>query len=166
MATFYENYAKFPKTDCGYCGNPSCVTLLRRYSSGDQPITDCVYFKSGLCNEGDFTRTPLVRPQSLKREISYVNPCASDADRVAVEVHLSEDTKYGYFDMITANKLFGAAIPGLKISPALGIARYEIEGKGIMGFSDGRLIIRRASSREDAFWLLSRFVRSLWAAVN
>jgi hypothetical protein len=87
---------------------------------------------------------------------------------VTVEVSLSapENSKYGYFDMISAEKIFNQFVPGLKISPSLGIARHESEGGDVIGFSEGRVLIHRAENEGNAFWQLSKFVRSLWAAVN
>jgi hypothetical protein len=87
---------------------------------------------------------------------------------VTVEANLAslEHSKYGYFDMFTAEKIYGKTGHEIKISPSLGLARMEPEGRAIMGFTDGRALIRRAETEEDAFWHLSRFVRLLWAAVN
>ena len=168
IRSLYENYRNFPKTDCGYCGNTSCITMLRRYCSGELPLSKCIYFRAGVYNASNFSCSPPVPKGMPKSTISYIRPCPSDSDRITVEISLltPENSKYGYFDMITAEKIFDQVVPGLKISPSLGIARQESEGGDVMGFSEGRMLVQRADSEGIAFRQLSRFVRSLWAAVN
>jgi hypothetical protein len=68
--------------------------------------------------------------------------------------------------MVTADKIFGSEVEGLRVSPSLGLARHEIDDSAILAFSDGRILIRRALDENHAFWLLSSFVRRFWAAVN
>jgi hypothetical protein len=68
--------------------------------------------------------------------------------------------------MISAEKLFGQSLLELKIAPSLGLARLESDGEAVMGFTEGRILIRRALNEDDAFWQLSRFTRWLWGAVN
>jgi len=166
--SLYEKYKNFPKTDCGYCGNTSCITMLRRFCSGELPLSECIYFRAGLYNANEFSCSPPVPRGTPKPNISYIRPCPTDADRISVEVSLlpPEGSKYGYFDMITLDNIFNHAVPGLRISPSLGIARLESELGDVMGFSEGRVLIRRASNESSAFWQLSRFVRSLWVAVS
>ncbi len=166
--SLYENYQRFPKVDCGYCGSSSCISQLRRHCAGEARLSDCIFFKEGGLREADF-QCSLEKPISLKGpSISFVNPCPTAPELVTVEANLTspEHSRYGYFDMFTAEKLYGKTGHDIKISPSLGLARMEPGGRAIMGFSDGRTLIRRALTEEDAFWQLSRFVRLLWAAVN
>jgi hypothetical protein len=166
--SLFENYRAFPKVDCGYCGSSSCISMLRRHCAGEAKLSDCIFFKEGELKEADFECAPERSRTSPGPSISFVNPCPTAPELVTVEVNLSspEYSKYGYFDMFTAEKIFGKAGHDVKISPSLGLARMEPDGRAIMGFTDGRTLIRRALTEEDAFWHLSRFVRLLWAAVN
>jgi hypothetical protein len=168
IKSLYENFKNFPRTDCGYCGNASCITMLRRFCSGELPISECIYFRAGLYNEKDFSCSPPVPKEPQKPTISYIRPCPTDSERITVEVSLlaPENSKFGYFDMITAEKIFDQVVPGLRISPSLGIARLESEWGDVMGFSEGRVLIRRAANESGAFRQLSKFVRLLWAAVS
>jgi ArsR family metal-binding transcriptional regulator len=168
IKSFYDNYLNFPKTDCGYCGCTSCVALLRRHYAGEASLSDCIYFEArGYCKE-DFVSPKHFTNTKTEPSVSYVSPCPSDAERVTVEVNLASDlhSKYGYFDMISAEKLFGQSLPEMKIAPSLGLARLESDGEAVMGFAEGRILIRRALNENDAFWQLSRFIRWLWGAVN
>ena len=168
MKSIYENYLNFPKTDCGYCGSTSCIGLLRRYCTGEAALSDCIYFQAGVANPEDFPCKAQSSKGSTRQSIAFVNPCPSDAERVTVEINLASkaNSKYGYFDMVSAEKLFGQAVAGLRIAPSLGLARYEFEGRAVMGFWEGRVLVRRALNEDDAFWQLSRFTRWLWGAVN
>lgn len=168
MKSLFESYRSFPKVDCGYCGSSSCISMLRRHCAGVSKLSDCIYFKAGLLKEGDF-RCALERPRTPPGpSISFVNPCPTAPELVTVEVNLSspEHAKFGYFDMFTAEKIFGRTGHEVRVSPSLGLARMEPDGRAIMGFADGRTLIRRALRAEDAFWHLCRFARLLWAAVN
>lgn len=166
--SLFENYREFPKVDCGYCGCGSCISLLRRHCAGEAELSDCLFFKEGRLEEAGFECAP-ERPRPSKGpSIYFVNPCPTAPELVTIEANLAlpEHSKYGYFDMFTAEKIFGKTGHEVRVSPSLGLARMEPEGRAIMGFSDGRTLIRRALNEEDAFWHLSRFVRLLWAAVN
>ena len=168
MPSIYDLYKEFPKADCGYCGNTSCIAALRKHCAGEMKLSECIYFKSGECNESDF-KSPAILPKTdAQPGISYVNPCPSDSGRVTVEVSLTspENLKYGVFDMVTADKIFGQIIPYLKISPSLGLARFDYGDMAVMAFSEGRVLVRRALNQEDAFWQLSNSIRKLWAATN
>jgi len=167
MNSIFEAYSKFPRADCGYCGNPSCITALRRHCSGEMPLDKCLFFRTGAFDPG-LIRGPAARDSPSKPGISYINPCPSDAKMVTVEVSLASGVhaKHGYYDMISLDRIFGRFIPSLKVSPSLGIARIEHDGRAIMAFKEGRMLIRRALSEEDAFLQLSRAMRQLWAAVN
>jgi len=131
-------------------------------------LSDCIFFKEGHLREEDFDCAPERQKPSPGPSISFVNPCPTAPELVTVEANLSspEYYKYGYFDMFTAEKIFGRMGHEVKVSPSLGLARMEPDGRAIMGFTDGRTLIRRALTEEDAYWYLSRFVRLLWAAVN
>jgi len=169
MVTFYDNYRRFPKTDCGYCGNLSCITALRKFCLGEFDLDECIYFKAGSNRAGDFTPVPVVSNRwELKPGITYVLPCAVDPNRTAMEVYLSypENLRYGFFDMITADRILYMYIPGLGFSPSLGIGILQQAGRSVEGFSNGQVLSRLALDREDALWQLSRFTRWLWGAVN
>jgi hypothetical protein len=166
--SLFENYREFPKVDCGYCGSSSCISQLRRHCAGEAKLSDCIFFKEGELKEADFQCALEKRRTPTGPSISFVNPCPTAPELVTVEANLAslEHSKYAYFDMFTAEKIYGKTAYEIKISPSLGLARMEPEGRAIMGFTDGRALIRRAETEEDAFWHLSRFVRLLWAAVN
>lgn len=168
MKSLFENYRNFPKVDCGYCGSSSCISMLRRYCVGVSRLSDCIFFKEGNLKEADFQCVLDKKRIPNGPSISFVNPCPTAPELVTVEVNLAsaEYSKYGYFDMVTAEKIYGKIEHSVKISPSLGLARMEPDGRAIMGFCDGRTLIRRAQTEVDAFWHLSRFVRLLWAAVN
>jgi len=169
MIAFSNNYKKFPKTDCGYCGCTSCITALRRYSLGEMPLSSCIYFRSGSLKEEDFPQSPpVVYTWFSKPGINLIAPCAVDPKRTAMDIVLAqtEYQKYGFFDMVTADKIFYLYIPGLGFSSYLGIARLELEGRSVEGFTNGQVFVRLALDRHDVFWQLSRFVRLLWGAVS
>jgi len=169
MITFSNNYKKFPKADCGYCGNTSCITALRRYSFDEMSLSRCIYFRSGSLKEEDFPQSPpVVYTWFSKPGINLIAPCAVDPKRTAMDIVLAqtEYQKYGFFDMVTADKIFYLYIPGLGFSPYLGIAMLELEGRCVEGFSNGQVFVRLALDKHDVFWQLSRFVRLLWGAVN
>lgn len=167
MNTIYDAYLKFPRRDCGFCGNTSCIAALRRYCSGQMGLEECLFFRTGAFSP-DSVRCPPSKKFDVAPGISYVNPCPSDSSRVTVEVSLATElhSKHGYYDMVTLDNIFGKSTPTLKVSPSLGITRMEDDGRAIMAFSEGRMLIRRASGQDDAFWQLSRSIRQLWAAVN
>jgi len=167
VTSFYELYRKFPKADCGYCGNASCVTALRKYFMGKFSLDECLYFKKQIYNKGDFTEKPTRKASPFPPGIRYISPCPSDSSMVTAEVSLnSSPDQIDYFDFITAEKIFGYNYGVMKISPTLGIARFEVDGKAVMAFSDGRVLVRRALDKKDAFWQLRTSIRRLWAAVN
>ncbi len=167
MHSIFDAYSKFPRANCGYCGYPSCITALRKHCSGEMPLSKCIFFKTGAFDPGAIS-CPEISKTAREPGISYVNPCPSDASRMTVEVSMAsaEHAKHGYYDMITLDGIFGKSSPSLKISPSLGIVRIEQDGRAIMVFSEGRMLIRRALGRDDAFWQLSKAMRQLWAAVN
>lgn len=169
MATFYDNYKSFPNADCGYCGCPSCVSALRRYCGGEMRLGDCIFFKAGMFKESSFRPIKYTNSwQHLKPGVTMNQTCAVNPNRRAVEVYLSfpENLKYGFFDMITADKLHYIYLPGMGFSPSLGIGILEQESRVIEGFWDGRVLCRLAMDEQDAFWQLSRFTRWLWGAVS
>lgn len=167
MRSFYELYKKFPQVDCGYCGNASCVTALRKYCIGKFSLEECLYFKKGLYNKEDFKDKPAPTASTIPAGLKYISPCPSDSSMVTAEASLnSASNRLDYFDFITAEKLFGRNYGAMNISPTLGIARFEIDGKAVMAFFDGRVLIRRALDKEDALWHLRTSIRRLWAAVN
>jgi hypothetical protein len=170
ITNFYSNYVNFPKADCGFCGSPSCVSALRKFCLGEMSLEDCIYFKAGLYKEEDFEAAPLVTSIWGKEPgISLVKPCDVDPKRTAMFVYLAypENQKYGYFDMVTADKIFQFNIPIMGFSPSLGICRIvENDGRTAEGVSNGELLARLALDKEDALWQLSRLTRWLWAAVN
>jgi hypothetical protein len=163
-----DNYKAFPKVDCGYCGNSSCISMLRSHCAGKASLSDCIFFEVGDLSEADFecfSENPTYSPGP---SISFVAPCPSSPELVTAELSLSrlESPVHDYFDMYTADKIFGASGHEVRISTSLGLARMEPDGRAIMAFSNGRVLIRRAQNEEDAFWHLSRMVRLLWAAVS
>jgi len=163
-----DSYRSFPKLDCGYCGNSSCISMLRRHCAGEASLSDCLFFKAGGLREADYECAP-ERPKAPQPStLSFVNPCPSSPKLVTAEMSLAhpEGSAYGYFDMHTAAKLFGSPGHEVKVSPTLGLARMEHDGRAVMAFGNGRVLMSRALSEEDAFWHLSRIVRLLWAAVN
>ncbi|MCQ5377423.1 MAG: hypothetical protein NO516_05165, partial [Candidatus Methanomethylicia archaeon] len=149
MTSFYELYRKFPNIDCGYCGNASCVTALRRYLMGKFSLDECLYFKKQIYNKGDFMEKPARKASPFPPGIRYISPCPSDSSMVTAEVSLnSSPDQIDYFDFIIAEKIFGYNCGVMKISPTLGIARFEVDGKAVMAFSDGRVLVRRALDKK------------------
>ena len=163
-----ENYNAFPKVDCGYCGNSSCISMLRRCYAGKSILSNCIFFETGDLREADFECTPESPTYSPGPSVMFVNPCPSSPELVTAEVSLSrlESSVRNYFDMHTAEKIYGASSRKMKVSTSLGLARMEPDGRAIMAFSNGRVLIRRAQNEKDAFLHLSRMMRLLWAAVN
>jgi hypothetical protein len=166
--SLYEYYKSFPKVDCGYCGNDSCISMLRRHCMGKSDLSDCIFFEKGLLKSEDFACAPEGTIYSTGPSVMFVNPCSSSPELMTAEVSLSrpESPTRDYFDMHTAEKIYGASGRELKVSTSLGLARMEPDGRAIMAFSNGRVLIRRARTENDAFWHLSRVMRLLWAAVN
>ena len=169
MDTFFDNYKKFPKADCGFCGKPSCVSALRSFSSDEFSLEQCIYFQSGKYNEREFKPIQNVNSGwNLKPGITMLLPCAVDPNRKAVEIYLSypENLKYGYFDMISADKILYIYVPGMGFCPSLGIGRFDRDTRAIWGYWSGQVLCRLALDEQDAFWQISRFTRWLWGAVN
>lgn len=170
IANFYANYVNFPKADCGFCGSPSCVSALRKFCLGEMSLGDCIYFKAGYYREEDFKSVPVVVSSVWGRQpgISLVMPCMIDPKKTAMYAFLShpENLKYGFFDMVTADKIFQYNVPGMGFSPSLGICRIERDSRSAEGVANGELLARLALDKEDALWQLSRLTRWLWAAVN
>jgi len=169
MVTFYSQYKVFPHADCGYCGCPSCVSALRRYCEGEMRLDECLYFRAGMYNEDDFNPVKETSNRwNLKPGVTMSQQCAVDPKRKAVEVYLSqpENLRYGFFDMITADKVIYLYVAGMGFSPALGIGILERDTRVLEGYWDGRILCRLALSEQDAFWQQSRFARWLWGAVN
>ncbi|MCX8182394.1 MAG: hypothetical protein N3D12_04690 [Candidatus Methanomethyliaceae archaeon] len=168
MRTLYDYYKLFPHTDCGYCGNTSCLTMLRRYCLGNSDLNSCIYFKSGERQTPKISYSPPPLRLPPAENISYIRPCPSEPTKVTIEVNVLPKihSPYGYFDMITADKIFDHQISNLKISPSLGIARIESEAGDVMIFSEGKVIIRRGADERRAFWEIGKAIRLLWATVN
>lgn len=168
MKNFFENYKSFPHADCGYCGNTSCVAMLRNCCIGKSKFEECIYFKAGVYDEESIHCSHPQLRSYPGQAISYIRTCPTEPSKVTIEVNLLPpgSSPYGYFDMITADKILGKTVPGLKISPSLGIARMESENGDVMGFSEGKIVIRRGTDEGRALWQISRFVRLLWATVN
>jgi len=166
--SLYERYKKFPKVDCGYCGNNSCISMLHRQGMGKSDLSECIFFETGELNEEDFECAPEGIIYSTGPSLMFVNPCSSAPELMTAEVNLSrpESLTRDYFDIQTAEKIFGASGHDMKVSASLGLARMEPDGRAVMAFSNGRILIRRGKTEEDAFWHLSRMMRLLWAAVN
>lgn len=163
-----ESYKAFPKVDCGYCGNSSCISMLRCHCMGKSALSECIFFEAGNLDEKSFECVPETTVYSRGPSVLFVNPCSSSPELMTAEVDLSrsESPLRDYFDMQTAEKIYGASGHDMRVSTSLGLARMEPDGRAVMAFSNGRVLIRRAQSEEDAFWHLSRMVRLLWAAVN
>ena len=127
-----------------------------------------MFFENGILMKADFQCTPENPTYSPGPSVLFVNPCSSAPELVTAEVSLSwlESPVHDYFDMHTAEKIYGASGHKMKVSTSLGLARMEPDGRAIMAFSNGRVLIRRAQTEEDAFWHLSKMMRLLWAAVN
>lgn len=170
IASFYANYLSFPKTDCGFCDNPSCVSALRRFCLGEMSLRDCIYFKAGFYKEEGYEAVPTLKSLWGKHPgINQIMPCGVDPKRTAMYVYLSypENEKYGFFDMVTADKIFQYNVPGMGFCPSLGICNMtEPDGRIAEGVSNGELLARLAMDKEDALWRLSKLTRRLWAAVN
>jgi hypothetical protein len=132
-------------------------------------LSDCIYFRSGLFKEKDFPQSPAVFYSCFSKPgINLIAPCSVDPQRTAMYIVLAETDyqKYGYFDMVTADKIFYLYIPGLGFSSYLGIGRLEQEGRSVEGFSNGEVFVRLSLNRHDLFCQLSRYVRLLWGAIN
>ncbi|MGC8936886.1 MAG: hypothetical protein ACP5KV_05940 [Candidatus Methanomethylicaceae archaeon] len=168
MRTLYEIYKNFTHRDCGFCGSPSCLTMLRKYCLGKSRLEDCIYYKSGALAPPKISYSPTKIGSPPGERISYIRPCPSEPSKVTVEVNIlpTNHSPYGYFDMITADSIFDWQIHNMKISPSLGIARIESENGDLTIFSGGKIVIRRGADERRAFWEISRAVRLLWATVN
>lgn len=163
----HELYAKFPKEDCGYCGSTSCISALRKCLLGKMRLSECIFFKYGIYEEKDYAM-PAPRNPQIGRGVSFIRPCPSDPSQITMEVSLAHEggSPFGYFDMVSASGIWGNCLPSMRISPSLGIAKFDLGNATSMAFSDGRVLVRRAQDEVSAYRAVSTAARRLWAAVN
>jgi len=167
----YDILKLLPNTNCGRCGNPSCIALARRISCGRQGPEDCPYIEPG--NLGRLKTMmqdcgPSQVPAGKEEAVIELQPCA-EYGRVTLEVQLPrpEGSVYDLFDschMCTAFRDL-SGLDNVKCSLELGYGLAQIEEKRIHVFRSGKITMRRAFDRADALRTLDRVTRALWPSV-
>lgn len=168
-----EIHALLPGLDCGLCGNPVCLTLARKIAVGAQDPQDCKVIMpediskiEGLVQEG-IEKVSILRRN--KDGITEIHPCTENG-KVTLEIqwepNSSEDQTYTYdffcpeemCERISNTTFFDVS----KCSPELGYALGESKGKRVHIFKTGRVIMRRAESKEDAINTVNHVADILW----
>ena len=90
-------------------------------------------------------------------DIQLSRPCIDDPTRYIAECHLGKT-----LDMEeTCNILRETGVDELKCSINLGVARFELEGKGVMLYRSGRVDIRKIRDAEEARIFLEKIISLL-----
>jgi ArsR family metal-binding transcriptional regulator len=157
--------------DCGLCGAPSCATLARRIVAGRQEPEDCAGItKANLSRLKKMIEEGIEVSKHVDHSdlVVEIQPCA-EYGRVTLEAQLPkpEGSIYDLFDSCQMCTSFSdiSSLNGVKCSLELGYGLAELQEKRIHVFRSGKVTMRRAFDREDAYKTLALISRSLWPAV-
>lgn len=78
-------------------------------------------------------------------EISLARPCTDDPDKYIAESSFSRP-----FSMKKLCLILKKRVAGLKCAEDLGVAKFEIDGKTVMLYRNGRIDIRSVKDTADA----------------
>lgn len=161
----------FPLAHCSLCGNPCCETMARRVLHRLQSPGDCpLLSREGL--ERLEKVLAQVKPPGVgvttEPGVTTFQPCA-EYDRITVETTLTKPSgsNFQVFDP-------GEMCSKLKLVETLKNQRCSGEmGYGFAGYDDthlhifktGKIIVRRALSKEQAVKLLKIVKGGLWPSV-
>ena|GEM_PF-395391 len=106
-------------------------------------------------------------PEELKKKITLISPCDTDPNKIIIEVDIGEGRK-DYFDGEKLSEILESNIGlrGVKCSLKLSLWKFEVDGKKVHVFKNGKLVIKEADSEEDAIETLSRIKELLSGAIN
>lgn len=166
-----------PNIDCGLCNNPSCASLARKISRNRQEIGDCpLVKKDNLKRVSQLVRdSEPVKSGSSKNmeeyyedEIIEIQPCA-EYGRVTLEAHLirPENSIFDLFDSCDMCQSFSniSSLENVKCSLEMGYGLAEKDERRIHVFKTGKIMIRRATDRADAFRTLKLVSYSLGPSI-
>ncbi len=167
---------KLPSYDCGLCGFPTCSVFARRVAVSLNQPNECLPMPDedekticGILDQGVMTG---VCEKEIDRDTVEINPCA-EGGKVTLETQMKCGVRKdgcSRFNLLDFQYLEGylKGMPGIEnimLSKEMGYAKFEIQGQRVHVFKRGKLIIRRADSKETAMDILRSVSRLVWPAV-
>jgi hypothetical protein len=163
---------------------PSCGAMARKIAARDSKPERCLPLIALPRFEDNLQRIKRLLHEGVEvgakgtvvnedTGVTYIHPCITDAAKVAAEArfHSDEesdaDLKYGFYDplqlcaILNTTKLFHE----IRCSPKLGIGKFNVNGKRVLVYKDGRINIRQARDKEDVLQTIRHVSRSLWGAI-
>jgi ArsR family metal-binding transcriptional regulator len=160
-----------PNEDCSLCEAPSCATLARRIVAGKIKPEECpLVDKANLERIKEVLKEGVETSKAPVQEQPFVEiqPCA-EYGRVTLEAQLPKPkgSVYDLFDSCTMCTAFSeiSDLDGVKCSLELGYGLAQLKEKRIHVFRSGKVTMRRAYDRQDAYATLAMISRSLWPSV-
>jgi len=160
-----------PNEDCSLCDAPSCATLARRIVAGKIKPEECPLLdKSNLERIREVLKDGVETTKEVVQEKAFVEiqPCA-EYGRVTLEAQLPrpKGSVYDLFDSCTMCTAFSeiSDLDGVKCSLELGYGLAQLKEKRIHVFRSGKVNMRRAYDRHDAYETLAMISKSLWPSV-
>jgi len=161
MTDEYEKLKLFsPEIDCGYCGNATCGAFLRKLYWGEERVDSCLFISEEKRKKMEeilkIKRKKVVKSEVKEGTLQF-SPCA-EKEKVTMEVRLPLLSKKGYSlldscDMcLTLSSM--KSMDRFSCSKKMGYAVALIRGKRVHIFKNGKLILRRADSKEEALEIL------------
>jgi len=160
-----------PNEDCSLCDAPSCATLARRIVAGKIKVDHCPLIdKRNIGRITDILKEGVETTKETTQEEAFVEiqPCA-EYGRVTLEAQLPKPkgSVYDLFDSCTMCTAFSdiSDLDGVRCSLELGYGLAQLEEKRIHVFRSGKVTMRRAYDRRDAYETLAMISKSLWPSV-
>jgi len=173
-ANAYEVHELLPKFDCGQCGNPVCMTFARKLLLESQRPDECIFLEDGQKQKIASTIGTVDRERGLSEstegEVVEIHPCTEEG-MVTLWAQMkptgaSNEFLGDYFDQFQLCRSVAQAdlFEKDECSPRMGYAYVEIKGTRTHIFKTGKIVMRRADSKEDAMATLARISRFLLPA--
>jgi hypothetical protein len=160
-----------PNEDCSLCDAPSCATLARRIVAGKIKPDECpLVDKANLERIKEVLKAGVetTKEQGQEKAFVEIQPCA-EYGRVTLEAQLPKPkgSVYDLFDACTMCTAFSeiSSLDGVKCSLELGYGLAQLQEKRIHVFRSGKVTMRRAFDRQDAYNTLAMISKSLWPSV-
>lgn len=180
MPSINDLHALMPHKDCGRCGNVACRAFARKVAASEALLQQCPYLRmpafadnlakadellrEGIASEarGEIAR---VTDEILlgRRGIAYIFPCVTEAGKIACETRLvGAAAKYGFVDseaMCRFTRTFCS-----RCSALLGMAKMLHDGRTVLLYQSGRMVVRQADNKEQVMETLRAVARAVWPA--
>lgn len=93
----------------------------------------------------------MAKLKKKSKGVLLIHPCAEDKTKLIGEGYFKTAPKENYFDMCKLCEILGKAhlLKELKCSEKLGLVKFELHGKTITLFKNGRFVVRMADTEEE-----------------